>query len=315
MSARLLPQEEGWIWLDGTWVPSKEARIPLLSHTLHYGVGIFEGVRAYPTARGAALFRLKDHTDRFFRSAHILNMLLPFDKTVLNRVQCEAVLRNHLTHAYIRPIAFYGDEERGLHAKRLQVHVAVAAWEWAAYLGEANLEKGIRVRTSSYVRHPVSVKAKATGNYLSAVLALQEAIQCGYDEALLLDKEGYVAEGSGENIFLVKENMLWTPPVTSCLEGITRETVMCLAYEEGFTVKEAAITRDEVYIAEECFLTGTAAEITPVREVDGRCIGTGKRGPVTEKLQKKYFDCVYGRSEAHPHWLTVPLSVQGETYA
>ena len=298
---------DGVIWLDGAMVPWREAKVHVLTHTLHYGMGVFEGVRAYKTDQGAAIFRLQEHTDRLFRSAKILNMPMPFSKEELNQAQKSAVSENKLDSAYLRPMCFYGSEDMGLRADGLQVHVMVAAWGWGSYLGEENLAKGIRIKTSSYSRHHVNVsmcKAKANGNYMNSMLALQEALRDGYDEAMLLDVDGFVAEGSGENIFLVREGTIFTPDLTSALDGITRNTVFILAKELGYEIVEKRITRDEVYIADEVFFTGTAAEVTPIREVDNRVIGNGARGPVTEKLQSLYFDAVHGRSEAHKDWLT-----------
>ncbi|GAB6066900.1 branched-chain-amino-acid transaminase [Methylothermus subterraneus] len=299
--------KDGEIWLDGEWVPWREAKVHVLTHTLHYGAGVFEGLRAYYGQHGTAIFRLYDHTDRLFRSAHIMRMTIPYDKATLNRIQCEVVWRNRLDSAYIRPMCFYGAEGMGLRADNLKVHVMVAAWEWGAYLGAENLKRGIRVRTSSYTRNHVNslmCKAKANGNYVNSMLALQEALDCGYDEALLLDSQGYAAEGSGENLFIVRAGKLYTPDLTAVLEGITRDTVITIARELGLEVIEKRITRDEVYIADEAFFTGTAAEITPIREVDGRIIGDGTRGPITEKLQSVYFDYVHGRRKDHPEWLT-----------
>jgi branched-chain amino acid aminotransferase len=303
-----MADRDGVIWYDGQMVPWREATTHVLTHTLHYGMGVFEGVRAYDAEQGTAIFRLREHTDRLFRSAHILQMAMPYDKDTLNRAHLDVVRENGLESAYIRPMCFYGSEGMGLRADNLKTHVIVAAWEWGAYLGKENLEKGIRVRTSSYTRHHVNItmcKAKANGNYMNSMLALQEALSCGYDEAMLLDNEGYVAEGSGENIFIVRNGMLYTPELTSALEGITRDTIMTLAAEEGLTIREKRITRDEVYVADEAFFTGTAAEVTPIREVDNRVIGNGGRGPITEKLQTLYFDQVHGRREDHPEWLTL----------
>lgn len=298
---------DGVIWMDGDFVPWKEAKVHVLTHTLHYGMGVFEGVRAYHAENGTAIFRLQEHTDRLFRSAHILGMPMPFDKATINRACLESVSKNKLDSAYIRPMCFYGSEGMGLHAENLQVHVMVAAWSWETYLGKESLEKGIRIKTSSYTRHHVNItmcKAKANGNYLNSMLASQEALDCGYDEALLLDNEGYVAEGSGENIFIVRNGILYTPDLTSALEGITRETIFKLAKEKGLEIREKRITRDEVYVADEAFFTGTAAEVTPVCELDGRTIGDKHRGPITEMLQQSYFDLVHGRNEHKPEWLS-----------
>ena len=298
---------DGWIWLDGEMRPWREAKVHVLTHTLHYGMGVFEGVRAYETDKGPAIFRLQDHTQRMFRSAHILGMDIPYDAETLNQAQRDAVSKNNLTSAYLRPMCFYGSEGMGLRADNLRVHVMVAAWEWGAYLGEENLRNGIRIRVSSFTRHHVNItmcRAKANGNYMNSILALQEALRDGYDEALLLDAEGYVMEGSGENIFIVRDGVIYTPDLTSALDGITRQTVITLAQELGIPVVEKRITRDEVYIADEAFFTGSAAEVTPIREVDNRTIGGGGRGPVTERLQTLYFDQVKGRREEHPEWLT-----------
>ncbi len=303
-----MDNRDGWIWYDGELVPWREAKTHVLTHTLHYSMGVFEGVRAYETGHGTAIFRLLDHTNRLFRSAHILNMPLPFDKATITEAQRLAVRANELTSAYIRPMCFYGSQGMGLRADNLKVHVIVAAWEWGSYLGAENMERGIRVRTSSFTRHHVNItmcKAKANGNYMNSMLALHEALRDGYEEALLLDAEGYVAEGSGENVFLVRDGILYTPDLTSALEGITRDTVIRFAAELNIPVKEKRITRDEVYIADEAFFTGTAAEVTPIREVDGRTIGSGRRGPITEKLQAMYFDQVYGRRDSHSEWLTL----------
>ncbi len=303
-----MADRDGVIWLDGEMVPWREAKTHVLTHTLHYGMGVFEGVRAYKAEQGTAIFRLQEHTDRLFRSAHIMNMPMPFDKETLNEAQRAAVRENNLESAYIRPMCFYGSEGMGLRADNLKTHVMVAAWEWGAYLGAEGMEKGIRIRTSSYTRHHVNItmcKAKANGNYMNSMLALQEALSCGYDEAMLLDNEGYVAEGSGENIFLVRDGVIYTPDLTSALDGITRNTLFKLAAELGIPVKEKRITRDEVYVADEAFFTGTAAEVTPIREVDNRQIGSGSRGPITEQLQTMYFDAVHGRSEQHRDWLTL----------
>ncbi len=302
-----MADRDGVIWFDGELVPWREANIHVLTHTLHYGTGVFEGMRAYGTPNGAAIFRLHDHTQRLFRSAHILKMPMPYTVDEINDA-CVTVMRdNGLTEAYIRPICFYGSEGMGLRADNLKVHVAVAAWEWGAYLGDDGLEKGIRIKTSSFTRHHVNIsmcKAKAVGHYINSILALQEAIDDGYDEALLLDNEGYVAEGSGENIFIVRDGMIYTPDLTSALEGVTRDTIMVFARELGMEVKEKRLTRDEVYVADEAFFTGSAAEVTPVVELDRRVIGTGRRGPVTKELQTMFFDQVAGRRVRQPEWLT-----------
>ena len=302
-----MADRDGVIWFDGKMVDWREAKIHVLTHTLHYGMGVFEGLRAYKAEQGTAIFRLNAHTDRLFESANIMNMDMPFDKETLNKAQLAAVRENNLQSAYIRPMCFYGSEGMGLRADNLKVHVIIAAWEWGAYLGKEALEKGIRIRTSSFTRHHVNIsmcKAKANGHYINSMLALQEALSCGYDEAMLLDNEGYVAEGSGENIFLVRDGVIYTPDLTSALNGITRNTLFELASTIGVEIREKRITRDEVYIADEVFFTGTAAEVTPVREVDDRTIGEGGRGPITEKLQKMYFDLVHGRLDMHPEWLT-----------
>ncbi|WP_018142163.1 MULTISPECIES: branched-chain amino acid transaminase [unclassified Thioalkalivibrio] len=302
-----MADRDGVIWLDGQMVPWREAKTHVLTHTLHYGMGVFEGVRAYKTERGPAIFRLQDHTRRLFNSAKILGMTIPYTAEALNDAQIASVRDNGLESAYLRPMCFLGDEGMGLRADNLQVHAMVAAWHWGAYLGDEGMEKGIRIRTSSYSRHHVNVtmcKAKANGNYMNSMMALQEATRCGYDEAMLLDTEGYVAEGSGENIFIVNDGVLFTPDLTSALDGITRRTVIALAEEEGLKVVEKRITRDEVYIADEAFFTGTAAEVTPIREVDDRPIGSGTRGPITERLQSRYFDVVQGRDSRHDSWLT-----------
>ncbi|CAK0759539.1 branched-chain-amino-acid aminotransferase [Gammaproteobacteria bacterium] len=303
-----MSDRDGFIWLDGEMVPWREAKTHVLTHSLHYGMGVFEGVRAYQTGRGTVIFRLEDHTARLFRSAHILGMTIPFDRATLNEAQKAVVRANGLQSGYIRPLCFYGSEGMGLRADGLRVHVMVAAWEWGAYLGKEGIERGIRVHTSSFTRHHVNVtmcKAKATGNYINSMLALREAISSGHDEALLLDVNGFVAEGSGENIFIVRNGVLFTPELTSALEGITRDTVIRLAQDSGLNVQERRITRDEVYIADEAFFTGTAAEVTPIRELDGRAIGNGGRGPITERLQTLFFDQVQGRREHYPQWLSL----------
>ena len=303
-----MAHRDGLIWHNGSTVDWREAQTHVLTHTLHYGMGVFEGVRAYKTDRGTAIFRLRDHTNRLFNSAHILAMKAPFDRETINEAHRTAVRENNLESAYIRPMFYYGPEGMGLRADNLNVHCIVAAWDWGSYLGEENMRNGIRIRVSSFTRHHVNVtmcRAKANGNYMNSMMALQEALRDGYDEALLLDAQGFVMEGSGENVFIVHDGVLYTPDLTSALDGITRRTVITLAREIGIEVVEKRITRDEVYIADEAFFTGTAAEVTPIREVDGRSIGTGTRGPITERLQSLYFDVVHGRSEAHLEWLTL----------
>jgi branched-chain amino acid aminotransferase len=301
-----MADRDGVIWYDGELVPWRSATTHVLTHTLHYGMGVFEGLRAYETSSGSAIFRLPEHTERLFNSAHIFKMKIPFDQATLIQAQRDVVKQNGLASGYIRPIVFYGSEAMGLSAKNLSVHVAVAAWPWGAYLGADGLEKGIRVKTSSFTRHHVNInmcRAKSVATYTNSILAHQEVAQDGYHEALLLDVDGYVAEGSGENIFIVKHDKLYTPDLTACLEGITRASVIELAHEIGIEVIQKRITRDEVYCADEAFFTGTAAEVTPIRELDCRSIGSGQRGPITERLQSLFFDCVNGRSDSHASWL------------
>ena len=301
-----MSDRDGFIWQDGKLVPWREATTHALTHSLHYGMAVFEGVRAYQTDKGTAIFRLQDHTQRLARSAHIFQMALPYSQEELNEAQKEVIRANKLESGYIRPLAFYGSEKMGVSPRGAKVHVIIAAWPWGAYLGEEGMQRGIRIKTSSFTRHHVNitmVRAKASGNYMNSILANNEALTDGYDEAMLLDPEGYVCEGAGENIFIVKNGKLYTPDLTSCLEGITRATVIQLAGEMGIEVVEKRITRDEVYCADEAFFTGTAAEVTPIRELDNRQIGVGHRGPVTKALQEKYFDVVYGRSAAHADWL------------
>jgi branched-chain amino acid aminotransferase len=301
-----MADRDGFIWYDGKLVNWRDATTHVLTHTLHYGMGAFEGIRAYKTERGTAIFRLKDHTRRLFGSAHIFMMQMPFDQDTINAATREVVKSNGLDSAYIRPLAFYGSEKMGVSPRGSKVHIAIAAWTWGAYLGDDGLKNGIRVKTSSYTRHHPNismVRAKACGHYVNSILANLEATQDGYDEAMLLDPEGYVSEGAGENLFLVKNGVVYTPDLTSCLEGITRATVTTLARQLGYEVVEKRITRDEVYCADEAFFTGTAAEVTPIREVDNRTIGIGRRGPVTERIQAKYFDVVNGRAPEHAEWL------------
>lgn len=303
-----MADRDGKIWMDGQLVDWRSANIHVLSHTLHYGMGIFEGVRAYQTAAGTAIFRLQDHTRRLFNSAKIFQMTLPFDQQTIADAQIEVVRTNQLESGYIRPIAWLGSEKLGLSAKGNSVHVAIAAWPWATYLGEQALTAGIRVKISSFQRHHVNVsmvRAKASGWYVNSILAHQEVAANGYDEALLLDTDGYVSEGSGENVFIVSKGRLYTPDLSSCLDGITRDTVMILARAYAIEVIEKRITRDEMYCADEAFFTGTAAEITPIRELDNRLIGEGRRGPITAKLQRAFFDIVTGKDPQYAHWLTL----------
>ncbi len=302
-----MADRDGFIWFDGKLVPWREAQIHVLTHSLHYGLSVFEGERAYKTDKGPAIFRLKEHTDRLFNSAHIYRMNMPYTREQIMDACCEVVRANNLDSCYIRPIAFYGSEKMGVSPKGAATHVAIAAWPWGAYLGEEGLQKGIRVKTSSYARHHVNVtmaRAKFAATYANSILANTEAVQDGYDEALLLDVDGFVAEGAGENVFVIKDGCIFEPEIASALVGITRSTIISLAREMGLEVKSKRLTRDDIYIADECFFTGTAAEVTPVRELDNRTIGAGARGPITEELQKRYFDVVYGRNEKYEHWLT-----------
>ncbi|UXU87272.1 branched-chain amino acid transaminase [Burkholderia sp. S-53] len=303
-----MADRDGKIWMDGKLIDWRDAKIHVLTHTLHYGMGVFEGVRAYQTADGStAIFRLREHTKRLLNSAKIFQMDVPFDRETLEAAQLDVVRENKLESCYLRPIIWVGSEKLGVSAKGNTIHVAIAAWPWGAYLGEEGLAKGIRVKTSSFTRHHVNVsmvRAKASGWYVNSILANQEATADGYDEALLLDVDGYVSEGSGENFFLVNNGKLYTPDLSSCLDGITRDTVITLAKDAGIEVIEKRITRDEVYTADEAFFTGTAAEVTPIRELDNRTIGSGARGPVTEKLQSAFFDIVSGKNAKYAHWLT-----------
>ncbi len=299
---------DGLIWFDGEMIPWRDAKVHVLTHTLHYGMGVFEGVRAYETQnQGTCIFKLEEHTNRLFRSAHIMNMAMPYSKEEINEAQRLVVKSNDLHEAYLRPMVFYGSEGMGLRADNLKTHVIVAAWNWPSYMSPEAKQQGIKVRTSSYTRHHVNIsmcKAKANGHYINSMLALKEALDCGCEEALLLDNEGYVAEGSGENIFIVREGELYTPELTSCLDGITRRTIFDLAEDCNLKINEKRITRDEVYVAEEAFFTGTAAEVLPIRELDGRQIGSGMRGPITEKLQTLYFAAVKGELDSHAEWLS-----------
>ena len=302
-----MSDRDGVIWYDGSMVAWREATTHVLTHTLHYGMGCFEGVRAYKADQGTAIYALDPHTTRLLDSCKVLDMPIPYDKQQLMDAQIASVRENELDSAYIRPMVFYGSEGMGLRADNLSVHVIVAAWEWGSYLGQEGLEKGIRIKTSSYTRHHPNIaltKAKANGQYINSMVALSEALKDGYDEALLLDPEGYVAEGSGENIFVVRDGMIYTPEATSALNGITRKTIFKLAADRGFGIVEKRITRDEIYVADEAFFTGTAAEVTPIAELDNRAIGSGSRGQVTEQLQSDYFDLVHGRNEKYLDLLT-----------
>jgi branched-chain amino acid aminotransferase len=290
-----MADRDGHIWQDGKLVPWRNATTHVLTHSLHYGLAVFEGLRAYKTANGTAIFRLKEHTDRLFNSAHIYMMKIPFSREILMEAQKEVVRVNDLESCYVRPIAFYGSEKMGVSPKGARVHVAIAAWPWGAYLGAEALENGIRVKTSSHARHHVNVsmcRAKYSGTYANSILANLEATEHGYDEGLLLDVDGFVAEGSGENLFMVKNGKIYEPELSSALIGITRDSIITLAQEMGYTVAAKRITRDDLYIADEAFFTGTAAEVTPIRELDGRVIGEGRRGPITARLQTAFFDCL-----------------------
>jgi branched-chain amino acid aminotransferase len=301
-----MADRDGYIWYDGRLVPWRDATTHVLTHSLHYGLSVFEGVRAYKTVSGTAIFRLKEHTDRLFNSAHIYMMRIPYDRETLMEAQKEVVRANELESCYIRPIAFYGSEKMGVSPKGAKVHVAIAAWPWGAYLGAEGLEKGIRVKTASFARHHVNVtmpRAKVATTYANSILANVEATTDGYDEALLLDTEGFVAEGAGENLFIVRDGVIYEPEIASALTGITRSSVIALAAELGYQVVSKRLTRDDIYIADEAFFTGTAAEVTPIRELDNRVIGEGHRGPVTTRLQSLFFDVVNGKVPAHADWL------------
>ena len=299
---------DGKIWMDGELVDWRDAKIHVLSHTLHYGCGAFEGVRAYKTVNGTAIFRLQEHTERLFNSAKILRMKIPFSQEEVNEVQRTVVRENKLESGYIRPLTWIGSQKLGVSPKGNQIHLMVAAWTWGAYLGEDGMKRGIRVKTSSYTRHHVNItmtQAKAVSNYTNSILANMEALDDGYDEALLLDASGFVSEGAGENLFIVKGGVIYTPDLSAgALNGITRNTVFHIAKDLGLEIVQKRITRDEVYIADEAFFTGTAAEVTPIRELDRIEIGAGSRGPMTEKIQSAFFDIVNGRNAKYAHWLT-----------
>jgi branched-chain amino acid aminotransferase len=296
------------IWLDGRMIPWDEARVHVLTHTLHYGLGVFEGIRCYRTDDGrSAVFRLPEHVRRLFESAHINLMKMPFSREAVSQAVLDSLRENGLAEGYIRPLAFIGDGVMGLNPADNPVRVAVIAWAWGKYLGEEGMENGIRCRVSSFTRHHVNAKmqkGKTCGDYVNSILAKREALLDGYDEAILLDATGLVAEASGENLFVVRDGEIKTPPLANVLEGITRASVIEIARDKGMTVSEVPITRDELYVADEVFLTGTAAEVTPVREIDHRQIGPGRRGPITKTLQDAFFDVVAGRDRKHERWLT-----------
>jgi branched-chain amino acid aminotransferase len=303
-----MSDRDGKIWMDGQLVDWRSAKIHVLSHTLHYGCGAFEGVRAYKTEQGTAIFRLQEHTDRLFNSAKILRMVIPFTKEQINDAQCAVIRENNLESGYLRPLIWIGDKKLGVSPKGNTIHAMVAAWAWGAYLGEEGMKRGIRVKTSSYTRHHVNItmtQAKAVSNYSNSILANMEATDDGYDEALLLDSAGFVSEGAGENIFVVKDGVIYTPDLSAgALNGITRNTIFHIAKDLGLEIIQKRITRDEVYIADEAFFTGTAAEVTPIRELDRIQLGAGSRGPITEKIQSAFFDIVNGRNPKYAHWLT-----------
>lgn len=302
-----MADQDGFIWFNGNLVEWRNAQTHVLTHTLHYGMGVFEGVRAYETQNGTAIFRLQDHTKRLFNSAKITGMHLPFTMEEINQAHIEVVKANKLASCYFRPMAFYGSNKLGVAPDQNDVQVIVAAWPWGAYLGEEGMQKGIRVQISSFTRHHPNItmiKAKANGNYMNSIMANTEATRNGYDEAIMLDSNGFVAEGSGENIFIVNDGKLYTPALDAALDGITRRTVMAIAADMDLTVTEKHITRDEVYCADEVFFTGTAAEVTPIREVDGRVIGCGSRGTLTTEIQQRYFDIVHGKNTKYESWLT-----------
>ena len=303
-----MSDRDGKIWMDGQMVDWRDAKIHVLTHTLHYGCGAFEGVRAYNGAKGTAIFRLEDHTDRLFNSAKILRMNIPFTKEQVNEAQKAVVRENKLESCYLRPLTWIGDRKLGVPPKGNEIHLMVAAWAWGAYLGEEGMKRGIRVKTSSYTRHHVNItmtQAKAVSNYTNSIMANTEALDDGYDEALLLDASGFVSEGSGENVFIIKNGVVYTPDLSAgALNGITRNTILHICKDLGIELVQKRITRDEVYIADEAFFTGTAAEVTPTRELDRIEIGQGSRGPVTEKIQSAFFDIVNGRNPKYAHWLT-----------
>ena len=302
-----MSDRDGFIWFDGKMVPWRDANIHVLTHSLHYGMGVFEGIRAYKTESGPAIFRLKEHVKRLFNGTKIFQMAIPYNEEQITQAIIDVVKDNKLAACYIRPIVFIGSEKLGVSPTGNTIHTSIAAWEWGAYLGEDGLNKGIRVKTSSFTRHFVNsslVRAKASGYYINSILAHQEVAANGYDEALLLDTEGYVSEGSGENFFMVRNGIVYTPDLASCLDGITRDSIIEIAQDLGFKVKEKRLTRDEVYTADEAFFTGTAAEVTPIRELDDRMIGDGLKGPITKQIQDVFFSTVYGKNDRYKSWLT-----------
>lgn len=299
---------DGVIWLDGEWIPWRDAKIHVLTHTLHYGLGVYEGIRAYKSENGSAIFRLDDHMQRLHNSAKLLQMDMPYSKEELKQAAIKAIKDNKLSSAYIRPMCFYGSEGMGLRADKLQTHVMIACWEWGAYLGDDGITKGIRIMTSTFRRIHINssfTQAKANGHYVNSMLALREAQQAGFDEAMMLDHSGYLAEGSGENFFMVKDGIVYTPRPTCILAGLTRDTVMTLCRDQGYRVVECDITRDQAYLADELFFTGTAAEVTPIREFDRRVIADGTPGPVTKQIQQHYFDVVQAKQQQYQQWITL----------
>ena len=301
------------IWMDGSFVKWDDAKVHILTHSLHYGTAVFEGIRCYKTETGPAVFRLQEHTARLFDSAHICQLEIPFTREAVSEAILETIRVNKIDACYIRPLAYLGYGAMGIFPKENPVRLSIAVWPWGSYLGEDGLKNGIRVKIASFTRPHVNstmVRSKTTANYANSLLAKREALKDGYDEALLLDTDGYVAEGSGENVFIVRKGVIKTPPLTAILEGITRDAIMQLAAERGMRLVEERFTRDELYLADEAFFTGTAAEITPIREVDNRAIGKGKPGPVTKELQSAFFDIVHGRDDRHADWLTYVTAQQ-----
>jgi len=295
------------IWMDGKLVDWDKAQVHVLTHTLHYGLGVFEGIRCYKTGNGSAIFRLDEHIKRLFASAHIFMIEIPYSREEIKSAIIKTIRANKLKECYIRPLVYIGYGAMGIYPKGNPINVSIAVWPWGAYLGDEGLQKGIRIKVSSFIRHHVNsamTRAKVCGYYVNSQIAKKEAIACGYDEALLLDTEGYVSEGSGENIFIVRNNQIKTTPLTAILEGITRDSIIKIAKDNKIPVKEERFTRDELYIADEAFFTGTAAEVTPIREVDGRTIGSGQRGKITKKIQSIFFDIVKGKNKKYESLLT-----------